>query len=136
MQILTITPYELDEQVKSFENSLIEKGKKPEDLLKISCNNIANRLKNDPARYREYGAYWWAVKLILKEQGYDFGDANNPALAEQFGMKNPIRTLIAGELYKDAYCNFYLKGNTQFTLKDGAEYTLYDPDMESLILIN
>jgi hypothetical protein len=95
---------------------------------------IGQRMLKRPRDYVEFGPYWWAVKATLNEAGYAFGDAGDSMVASAYCGDTPVRTLVAGELFKDYYRATFLVGTTQFELEGNGEfYELADPDMQARI---
>lgn len=95
---------------------------------------IANRLRNHPEAYLEFGPYWWAVKAALRSAGEEFGAADDEILRIAYAGELPLlETVVAGEMFKDYYRATYLVGARQFWLDDGAEesYVLFDANMEA-----
>lgn len=100
--------------------------------IKLPVNVITERLHANPLSYLEYGAWWWEVKRILRENGTDFGSTDDERVREQYKAVGDVHSLASADMYRDAYLDYYFVGNRTFTLKDGSEYTLYDADMEML----
>lgn len=105
---------------------------KPEGI-QVPVGVILWRLERNPASYVEYGAWWWAVKRVLAENGTNFGNNDDDRLRSEYIGLDDIQTLVLADYYRQAYMRHYFAGNRQFILSDGSEYTLYDPDMEMLV---
>jgi hypothetical protein len=103
------------------------------DLGGYAAGVIRRRLEEKPAKYREFGPYWWAVKKALNEAGADFGDTFDVLVASEYTGRNMEETLVMGEAFKDICRATYFVGNNLFALDaDGVEqYELFDPDMEA-----
>lgn len=104
------------------------------DAASFAARVIAQRLRNHPHAYLEFGPYWWAVKATLRTQGEEFGAADDEQIRQAYGGSlASLESLAAGELFKDFYRRNWLAGNAQFWLDDGAEesYVLFDADMEA-----
>lgn len=100
----------------------------------FAASTIAARLRAAPARYLEYGPYWWAVKVALLKLGEDFGPADDAIVRHEYGGQMEVYSaLVAGEQFRDFYRSTFLAGARQFWLDDqaGESYLLSDPDMEA-----
>ena len=59
---------------------------------------LYERVTDHPIRHLEFGVYWYAVKQVLRENGYNLGDATDKAMVEQYkidGEHGNALTLIA-----------------------------------------
>jgi len=102
------------------------------DAGQFAAATMAERLVRAPARYLEYGPYWWSVKQALAELGTDFGPERDRV--EGYGEDlPPYEALVAGERFKDFYRLHFLAGTSKFILDaDGQEpFILFDSDMEA-----
>lgn len=91
---------------------------------------IAARLRARPQDYVQFGPYWWAVKAVLAEAGYDFGDDGDALVAAEYRGADLADTLVAAELFKDMHRATYFVGHNTYDLTgDGDAYELVDPDM-------
>lgn len=102
------------------------------DLLKFGLQVVANRLKKDPMRCRDYGPYWWALKAILRVGGYRYGSADDPLLKAVYVGGKPVETLVMAEAFRDDYLATHLRYANEFVLdSESAELVqIIDPDME------
>ena len=105
------------------------------DLTEKGAAVIVERLHSNPKDYLSFGAYWWAVKELLRRQGTDFGNEDDARVREAYAAKDDETLLVAAEAYREAYFAHYFVGNRDFTLANGQAYTLYDADMEMLIAV-
>jgi hypothetical protein len=103
------------------------------DFTGFAAGVIRRRLEAKPAKYREFGPYWWAVKKVLNEAGADFGQAFDVVIGTEYKGETPEATLVMGEAFKDIYRATFFVGNNLFQLEDGSpvNYELFDADMES-----
>lgn len=103
------------------------------NLLSNGLKVIANRLKKDPMRYRDYGPWWFAVKALLRNIGVSLGSNDDPILRDFYTGKTPLETLICAEKFRDDYLATYLRYNNQFILNinSGDLVEIVDGDMES-----
>lgn len=103
----------------------------------FAAQTIAERLRKAPAKYLEFGPYWWSVKRALGALGYDLGRQDDAIIrAEYGGDLHDFAALVVGEMFKDEYRATWFVGNAQFWLDaDTAEsYVLFDLDMQSRVL--
>lgn len=102
------------------------------DLLKNGLEVIANRLKKDPMRYRDYGPYWWSLKSLLYVYGNSYGSNNDVLMRNAYCGKTPVGTLIMAETFRDEYLKTHLKYANQFVLdvESGDMVEIVDADME------
>lgn len=124
---------------KGYKDALTKQGK---TLLQVSPPIIAARLRKNPKVYLEYGVYWWALKQLLNEQGFNFGSETDSILAARYcvfdakGDMDKERTIVAADEFATEYRATFFVGHCQFDLSgDGDEdyrYSLFDEDMESL----
>ena len=96
-------------------------------------------LKKDRLNYVKFGLYWYAVKRVLAEKGFNacrFLDDNPPFVENAYVMRdpdgsiNPLLTLSAGWIHRDEYNATYFQGNRDFTLFNGEMHHLSDPSFE------
>lgn len=126
------SPVQLSEAAVSTAASLAQ-TQPGEDPAIFAAQIIAERLRDDPMRYLEYGPYWWAVKAALRERGFDFGPADDDQVRIEYGGRFPAYTsIVAGEQFRDYYLQHFFAGASLFWLDDQAEesYALADQDME------
>lgn len=130
---LQIPAADIDAEAARIEGALTDMSPLAEPPV-YAARVIAQRLRNHPTAYLEFGPYWWAVKAALRWQGEEFGAADDEAIRAAYGgALSPLKAFAAGELFKDFYRRNWLAGNAQFWLDDGAEesYVLFDGDMEA-----
>ena len=108
----------------------------------FACYAIATNIKAKPIRYRGYGPYWWALKRVLIENGYDFGvlnfgknDSYDKELAALYSGQDNEQTIALADAFWHQMAATVVQGTNQFTIDDstGESFTLYDEDMESLV---
>lgn len=95
---------------------------------------IKSRLDKDPLRYRDYGMYWPALKEVLRNHGFDYGDPVFPMLREVYAGKTDILTVVMADEFRKYYLAKWAVGTSQFVLdSENPEYvSLIDDDMERL----
>lgn len=99
---------------------------------------LAERLREAPGDYLQFGPYWWSVKQALRAAGHVFGDTDVVALRAAYGDGlTPHQTLVAGEMFREYYRAQLMSGTATFALDgedeaDAGRYTLFDIDMEIL----
>jgi len=132
-------PAYIEEVYSKYQEKLKAQGK---TLLQVSPPIIAARLRKNPKVYLEYGVYWWALKHLLNEQGFNFGSETDSILAARYcvfdakGDMDKERTIVAADEFATEYRATFFVGHCQFDLSgDGDEdyrYSLFDEDMERL----
>ena len=101
------------------------------DLLRFGLYCIANRLKKDPLRYRDYGPYWHAIKAAMRLIDINYGSNDDPMLREAYCGKSAVETLVMAEAFRDNYLNTFLRYNNKFVLDNSGSWTeIIDGDME------
>lgn len=104
---------------------------KPGTFDENAVRVIAQRLQQNPARYIEFGPYWWALKQVLNDAGQDLGEHGAPLVASVYKGSSPIETLVMAEAFKDLYRARWFVGTQTFELSEGELYELTDPDMQA-----
>lgn len=111
-------------------------GRVPEGSTPLAfvAGNIARNITSRPNAYLMFGPYWWAVKAILRESGFQVGDIDDPLIAKAYGAEalgGQLQLLVAANQFADHYRQDFLQGTRDFVLTEGAaSYALYDADME------
>ena len=102
------------------------------NLLRFGLGVVADRLKADRLRYRDYGPYWYALKTALKSVDYDMGSHDDPAIREIYAGADDTQTLVAANEFRDDYLKQFFVHANKFVLDvDAVEpWLLFDPDME------
>lgn len=102
-------------------------------LLEFGLGVIADRLKKDKARYRDYGPYWWALKDIMNRSGHDLGSQSDPMVAQVYRGDSDVETLIMADEFRELNLASSIVYNNSFMLdgESGEFWKLYDSDMES-----
>lgn len=103
------------------------------NLLGFGLGVVAERLQKDPRRYRDYGPWWWALKDLLRQAGYDVGNQSDPLVAQEYRFDMPEQTLIAADEFRSDYLKTTIVGSNQFILSaaNPEAWVLFDADMES-----
>lgn len=103
------------------------------DLLGFGLSVVDQRLRADPARYLDYGPYWWALKDALRRRGYAYGDDTDVALAGEYRGADDTETLVAADIFREELLATSIIGQRDFLLDpEAAEWwTLWDDDMEA-----
>lgn len=104
------------------------------DFIKFACGVIDRRLKKDPKRYLDYGVYWWALKDVLKQNGFDYGDERNELYSREYdGYGSQALTIVAAEQFSEEYLANNVIYTSRFILDESGEwYTIFDNDLEEL----
>ena len=104
------------------------------NLLRFGLGVVADRLRVDPLRYRDYGPYWPALKQIMNSAGYNLGDQAYPLIAKDYRGESDVETLIAADEFRTEDLRTQMIYTNKFMLdgESGEFWTLYDQDMESV----
>lgn len=112
----------------------LQKNKGTEDLLGYGCKVVNARLRENAIAYLEYGPYWFALKEVLKRQGFRWGGDVNPELEAAYKSATDVETLVAAETFREYYEEAFMQGTRTFMVDGdtGEEWTLRDSYMERL----
>ena len=104
------------------------------NLLGFGLSVVADRLKKDPRRYRDYGPWWPALKELMNRNGYTLGEQSDPMIARAYRFDEDVETLVAADEFRTAYLKTNIVYTNQFLLDaDSPDFwTLYDEDMENV----
>ncbi|MEC6833044.1 hypothetical protein VXS06_14850 [Photobacterium toruni] len=119
-------------------NEALENGEiEPTTFVSNHCSGLVKTLIETPLNYRAYGAYWWAIKRILNNQGYGefVGSEDEPITADHFYIEDDVTTLCAAWYYMQIMTNGgNLTNNIHIYTDDVSdeqfEYSLEDNDFE------
>ena len=102
------------------------------NLLRFGLGVVADRLRVDVLRYRDYGPYWFALKAIMNDAGYNFGNQSDPLITKEYKGDTDVETLIAADEFRTEYLRTQMIYTNKFMLdgESGELWTLYDQDME------
>lgn len=102
------------------------------NLLAFGLGAVADRLRKDPRRYRDYGVYWFALKEVMNANGYNLGRQSDPIISREYRGETEVETLIMADEFRAAYLKANMIYTNQFMLdgETGEFWTLYDSDME------
>ena len=102
------------------------------NLLAFGLGVVADRLRVDPPRYRDYGPWWWSLKDVMNRNGYHLGDQSDPMIAKAYRGETDVETLIAADEFRTENLRTQMIYANQFMLDAGSGefWTLYDSDME------
>ena len=102
------------------------------NLLRFGLGVVADRLRVDSLRYRDYGPYWFALKAIMNDAGYGLGSQSDPLIAKEYKGDTDAETLITAEEFRTEYLRTQMIYANKFMLdgESGEFWTLYDQDME------
>lgn len=123
-------PEELAREADAKRQSL--KANKPDaSFTEFAAGILYERLKTNIQRYRVYGMYWWALKDVLRRQGYNVGDETDDEIMDVYKGANDDETMIAADLFYLDMSTKTLVDNNRWTIDSRkADYVLYDADME------
>lgn len=104
------------------------------DLLRFGLGVVADRLAREKLRYKDYGPYWFALKELLNEAGYELGQQSDPLVCAEYRGETGEETLIMADEFRTEYLRTQFVGTNQFVLDDksGEFWVLFDPDMEGV----
>lgn len=102
----------------------------PDPLAFVKWDKIADLAKRDPKNYLSYGAYWWSIKRLCREHGFDLGSNDDTEAREACESANPdpLELWYACVDHSQAHTKYTFR-NGVCNLPDGTPYTLHDPDM-------
>lgn len=106
------------------------------EFIQAHVNGITELLKQSPQSYRNYGAYWWSIKELLRVNDANYGDEDEPLTRKHFSYENPVHLLCAAW----AYSNYIVDSGQTFTNihnypteeDEPFEYGIEDLDMEEM----
>ena len=103
------------------------------NLLAFGLGVVAERLRVDPLRYRDYGPWWISLKDVMNRNGYSLGDQSDPLIAKAYRGETDVETLIAADEFRTEYLRTQMIYTKKFMLdgESGEFWTLYDADMEA-----
>ncbi len=111
-----------------------EPGRRLEDK---AAEVLWARILENPARYVEFGPWWWAVKRSLETMGKKIGDDFDPVVFETYrvtradGMLDVAACYTAGEEFRELYQGTFFRGSRSFYLSaDAPAYELVDDNLE------
>lgn len=128
------TQKDWDDEVERISGSL-KANTGETDLAAFGAKLIAERIRDNPHCYAEFGVYWFAVKDVLHQHGYHFGDTMDDEMRDEYRGKTDAHTLVAAEKFKDFYRQTFFQNTTHFTLADddNREWVLSDPHMAARV---
>ncbi len=101
------------------------------DFTTFAAGVIYARLKNNIQHYRVYGPYWWALKAVLRRQGYNVGNESDEYLEPHYSGATDTETITAADMFYEDMAGKVLVTNNSWQLHPQKEdYILYDSDME------
>lgn len=100
--------------------------------VRETLRNILLILQQDPIKYRCFGIWWWPVKALLRKfcgrrQLYLLGSYEDPDGAARVPAL-PLHDTLRAALEEYALNLRYNLGRSEVQDRDGAPYTLIDPD--------
>lgn len=109
----------------------LAKSQPGQDFTTYAAEVIYQRLSKNIQRYRVYGPYWWALKNVLRNQGYDMGVETDTELEASYKGGDDAQTIVAADLFYLDNSNKVTVDNVRWTLDSRkTDYLLYDADME------
>lgn len=100
--------------------------------IENAMRNVLQMLQTEPARYKNFGIYWWPIKALLRryynrDNLYLLGSYEDPdgaARVPKVGLQEMLQ--LAFEEYQQNAR--YGLGSGQVTDTEGEPYTIYDQD--------
>lgn len=93
-------------------------------------DSFANYIRKNPSHYLYFGPYWWVLKRLLKQNGYNFGPNDEPHTVDRLvrlhGSLEAARA--AGMRYYQGLRGGYVDGHHSMP-DTGEDYYLSDPDV-------
>lgn len=116
----------------------LKKNTGESDLLGFGLKVIYQRLSKSPLRYLDYGPYWWALKDLLRDNGYYVGDQTDPLVSREYRGADALGTLISADEFRTDYLATQMIGANKYILKryEPEWYVLFDADFEGRIVTN
>ncbi len=103
------------------------------DLAGYALGVVWRRLRREPARYRDYGPYWWAVKSLLRGAGYPVDANTDPIIEAAYAGATPAATVVMADEFRSQYLARQAVGTATFNLStDGIPYVLEDAAMDGM----
>ncbi|HHY0551925.1 TPA: hypothetical protein ACVU5P_004244 [Vibrio parahaemolyticus] len=142
MEITKVALPSKDDLSELIQEALQDGKLTPAEFITNHCKGTVATLQKDPALYRAYGAYWWAVKRILNEQGYGefVGSDIEEISADHFSLEDDATTLCAAWYYWNDTVNSGYQYNPihVYSYEDDGdfvqfEYSIEDEGMESKV---
>lgn len=101
--------------------------------VESALRNIVLVLQRDPAAYRHFGVWWWAVKALLKRAGYTrdqvtaLGSYHDEESADMMPRAGLIETLEAA-MQEYAFNAAYPHSDGLIEAPDGSLVRIWDSD--------
>lgn len=113
----------------------LQKNRGLSNLLEFGLEVVATRLAKTPQRYLDYGPYWWALKQVMRDNGYLMGEQSDPLVAAEYCGADAVSTVIAADEFRREYLATQMVGGNRFLLSQESTdwYLLFDPDMEGRV---
>lgn len=100
--------------------------------IEQAMRNVLGTLQADPARYRNFGIYWWPVKALLKryysrDNLYLLGDYEDPDGAGRVPRVS-LQEMLQRAFQEYAQNARYNLGRNTVSDAEGEPYRIYDED--------
>lgn len=104
------------------------------DLLGYGLGVVSRRLAKDPARYLDYGPWWWSLKGVLNANGYNYGAESDSLVAAEYRGRTDEETLVLADQFRSEWLESAQLGTANFRLsEEGEDYILSDLDMQERV---
>lgn len=101
------------------------------DLLGFGLGVVSRRLAKDPARYLDYGPWWWSLKAALNANGYHYGEDFDSVVSAEYRGRSDVETLVLADQFRTEWLQSAQVGTVNFRLsEEGDDYLLVDADMD------
>lgn len=114
---------------------------KAEEFIQNHLRGIFETLEHNPLNYRNYGAFWWAIKALMTQHGYELGEEQENVTKDHFTYADDVTLLCAAWNYQNVMIEdgyIYQSVHTYQVEVDGdyesIEYSIEDSDMEALAI--
>lgn len=102
------------------------------NFLGFGLGVVMQRLAQDRRRYLDFGPYWWPLKDVLRDNGYDLGRSGDPLVAQAYKQATPEQTMVAADEFRtwNLATNFKYTGRYMLDAETAEWWVLFDSDME------
>ncbi|MCP4754927.1 MAG: hypothetical protein GY866_28965 [Proteobacteria bacterium] len=127
----------IDKSLVSRELATATANQNVDDWKGKMLSSVSQLLAKDPARYRGFGPYWWALKKSMIEAGHDeFGLDVESDMVDRTNYGSPYFNIMAAVMYESWRLDQGLQSDPVHTVVEGDEHiedVLYDQDMEVVV---
>lgn len=100
---------------------------------KLLAKSTLQLLQENPARYRNFGVYWFLMKELLKryytkDNLYMLGDYRDQSVIDRMPEHDDLQEALAAAIQTYRQNAMYGAGSTSFTDAEGESFVLFDED--------